>query len=794
MFATIAILSFALAIALNTTMYSLLDALIDPRVDVPQPEQLRRMQLFGDAARRLRPGAIDDALRGVPGIVGATGSRFVTTGGEATVEHGPLAVDVTIREVRANFFTVLAVRPSEGRVFSEADRRAAAPLAVVSDRLVARLFPDGRLPVGATVYVEGRPYTVVGVVPLSPIISELSVDAWLFNPETERAVYLGLIRLSGGADSAVAASALPVVAARLAIASGGKASEATFRLRGTVVRQFRVGRFHWALAAAALAVLLVACGNLANLQLARGLSRSSELAIRSALGATRRDLVSLMLNEVLLLAAAGLCLGLVLAFWGIRLLHAAIPPAMADFLIAPSVHWPMLGVAVGATLVCLAIVGLWPAWRMAGVDPNALLKSRAGTGAHRHHRRRYAGLIVIQLSLALPLLCGMMLIARSAWRLDRASYLIEQIVGYDPRPLVTANVTLDAPPGARLQLASVAADLVARVRALGDVADATVITSAPPLHHTVTVQDQEGYEREIPAPMWEERLVSPSYFKTLRRPITAGSGFNEGAYGFSEVVMDEPTARYLWRGGNPIGRLMKFGDRRSATPWARVVGVMHDQMDTTTLRLRDPAFGNHLAALYRPFTVNDTMVVGPRGLQLTLMARVHGDPHRAAVQIRHALWTMASVASSHVMPLDDRLGITTARTRERFVAFIFTIFAAIGTALALLGVYSIVAHSVTERRREFGVRISLGATSARILRDVLREGNLVALLGIAGGLLFTKWTAFWVIPFVNGKDDVFDAAFFALIAISLALTTVLAALIPAVHATRIDPTEALRSD
>lgn len=791
-FTVIAILSFALAIALNTTMYSLLDALIDPQVDVRQPEQLYHFRFFGDVHHRLQRGALEDALRsGVPSFAAISGSRFASS---STVERGQQALDASVRAVRWNLFEVLGTPAVEGRVFTRADGAARTPLAIVSSQFAAQLFPDGALPIGATIAVDGRPYNIVGVVRSSAVVGELNCDVWTLPADAERSVPVSLIRLRDHADSNTITLQLPVIAARLAVAAGDKPNEARLLLNGYAVRQFRVGRFHWALVAGAIAVLLVACGNLANLQLARGLGRSSELALRSALGATRADLVALMMSEIVLLATIGLTLGLTLSYWGIHLLQATIPSAMSNLLVAPTVHLRMLIVAVAATLVCLIIVGLWPAWRIARVDPNLMLKNRAGTGAHRQHRRKYAAMIVLQIALALPLLCGAMLVVRSAWRFDVPSFLVRQIVGFDPRPLVSANVTLDAAPGSRVDLGATAPELVSRIRALDGVVDAVVIGTGSPLNKSVTIEDAAGYVREFPAPMWDATLVTPAYLRTVGRPLTAGSDFNEGLHAVPEVIVDDPTAHYLWRGGSAVGRLIKFGDLRSNAPWARVVGVVHEQMDTATLRLRDPGYGNHLGLVYRTLTPTDFALASRLGVQLTVMARVRGDPHRVAVEMRHALWTMPGVASSYVMPLEDRLGITRGRAGARFVSFIFGIFAALGTALAALGVYGIVSHSVRERRREFGVRISLGATPRDVIRDVLREGNVLALLGIAGGLLFTRETVAWLYPFLNGKDDVYDAPLFALIALALAATTVVAALVPAVRATTVDPVEALRNE
>ena len=404
-FASIAILSFSLAIALNTSMYSLLDALLDPQVDVRQPAQLYHFGFFGNY-RRLPSGALEDALRsGIPSFVAVSGARFRLS---STVERGSQALDASVEAVRWNLFDVLGTHAVEGRVFMRDDATAGTPLAIIGDRFAAQLFPDGALPLGATIAVDGHPYTIVGVVRSSALVSELAAELWILPPDAEHSVPASLIRLREGADLSSIKNQLPVIAARLAMAAGDPPNQARLLLNGYAVRQFRVGRFHWALVAAGLAVLLVACGNLANLQLARGMARSSELALRSALGATRADLVALMMYEVALLAAAGLGLGLLLAYWGIQLLQATIPHAISDILVAPTVHARMLVAAVAATIVCLLIVGLWPAWRIARVDPNLMLKSRAGTGAHRQHRRKYAAMIVLQIALALPLLCGAM--------------------------------------------------------------------------------------------------------------------------------------------------------------------------------------------------------------------------------------------------------------------------------------------------------------------------------------------------------------------------------------------------
>jgi ABC-type antimicrobial peptide transport system permease subunit len=186
--------------------------------------------------------------------------------------------------------------------------------------------------------------------------------------------------------------------------------------------------------------------------------------------------------------------------------------------------------------------------------------------------------------------------------------------------------------------------------------------------------------------------------------------------------------------------------------------------------------------------------VGPAGVSLVAEVRTKRDADRTAVDVRHLLWATPGIANAYVTTLDDRYGLTVARARDWFVTVIFTLFATLGTALVALGVFGIVAHSVTERRQEFGVRISLGATRRHILREVLRNGRIVGLAGAALGLYLTGQTVGTLSFFLNGEFDINDALLFATIAGVLAATALIAALVPALRATRIDPVEAMRNE
>lgn len=801
-FSAIAILSLGLAIALNVVIYSLLVALVDPPVDVRQPDQLHAFRYYGDIHHRLPAGAVESALRsGVTSFEGVTGYRSLVVGRESSIEYAGVERTVLPLVVRTNLFQLLGTHAVAGRTFLPSDSASGATATVLSDRIARRLFGDEHSAIGRQVTVDGVRYAVIGVVPRVTVFPGLDTDVWLLASASgtgaaSKPVPPTLIRLRDGASPALVQNQLNLLAARLAAAAGESSRDTRMWLtQDKAERQFHLGYFHWALVAAVLAVLFVACGNLANLQLARGLARGSELAVRTALGATRGSLVATLVLESSILAAGGLVIGLVASVWGVSFIRATIPSEIAGYLIQPQVSWGMFAAALAAALLALILVGLLPALRISRVDANVLLKSRAGTGANRKHRRGYSVLLVAQLALALPLLCGAALLARSSWRFRNGEFVERYWIGYDPSRGVQATFTAMAPPSGWVRVADVGSAVVARLRALPSVTDAGASVNIAPQGMALTVAKSNGEYRDAQAPMWSTRVVTPGFFRAMGRTMSHGNDFAEGAYGASEVVMDDPTAHFLWPNENPIGKLIKFGNAMSNAPWVRVVGTLRDMRDTTTLRYLDPDNGFHPELVYRTMTSSDSVRAGSSGgVSFTIEVRSRGDAERTATDVRHLLWATPGIADSYVRTLDDAFGLTLQRARGWFVTLIFSIFAVLGTALVALGVFGIVSQSVAQRRQELGVRISLGASSAQIIRDVLSEGRLVALSGMAIGLYLTANTVGWLSEFLNGQFDTNDALLFAAVALSLAATAFIAALAPALRATRIDPVEAMRSE
>jgi putative ABC transport system permease protein len=788
-FLAIAVVSLGLAIALNTVMYSVLDALLNPVVDVRGPDRLFALRYFGKT-RGLDRGALRSALRS--GRHTYEDVSGYSDAPESLVEHERRLQQVVTILVRPDFLVLLGVRPIAGRVLVPSDANSPTCTVVISDRLAGQLFARHDNPVGGEVRVDDRECTVVGVVPKYVNFPALDADLWRLPSPRQAALPINMIRLRPGADPRQVENELGVLADRLAVQAGERASTTRFDLKPWMKRQFRVSNFHYALIAAVLAVLLVACANLANLQLARGIGRSRELATRAALGAARSRLIEHLLAETILVAGAGLLLGVLLTFVGIHVLTASIPETIADYMVAPRTSWGMFAFATGVALTCIVLVGVAPAMRVSRVDPNELLKSGAGTGAHKRNTRLYGWLIVGEIGLTLALLCGAVGLLRGAWLLSDRRYLTEALYGFDPTPMIGITLTQQAVPKANVSLADAAAGVVARIRAVPGVADATIRTGAPPEDRTVTVIDATGFPKEAPAPNWAVSVVSSSYFSTMGLPVTSGRGFIEGELDSRAVVVDAATAKFLWPKANPIGQMIKFGDGASRVPWSRVVGVVGDRYDREQYAADAVADWPHLGSVYRAVSIEDSIGANADGSYMTrAFVRSSTDAGRLAIELRHALTPIALDGRLGVETFLDGDHITLRRTRSAFVASLFIVFASIAVALAAIGVYGLVAHSVAERRREIGVRIALGATQRDILRALLREGNVLVLAGVAVGLWLTMKTVVWLGMFMV---DAHDAVLFGSLAATLFVIVVVAALIPGLRATRIDPVEALRPE
>jgi predicted permease len=797
-FSIVAVLSLALAIALNTTMYSVIDALVNPKLDATDPDRLYWLTIWGDSRHHVDDATRASLLRTGVNTYEAVSLYNANLGAfsRVAIEYKRHYQQVSTAEVAPNFFQVLGARPLAGRTFTDADVNAETQPVILTEGLANALFTDGESPIGKTVDIDGNPVPVIGVVSGAAHLPDRTSDLYRLPPPGTvlSSLPVNVVRLRKGVSGAAADRQFHVLSTRLAALLGLTPADVWFQLKPMKAPQFSFGGFHYALIGAVIAVLLIACANLANLQLARGIGRSRELALRAALGASRADIVAQLVLESALLAGAGLIAGLLMTFWGMHLLASRIPPSVASYITAPQTSWRVFAFAVAASIVCVMLVGLIPAIRVSGVDPNDLLKSGAGTGANKKNRRQYGIMVVAEIGLSLALLSGASIVVRAALRLR------EVHLGFDIEPLSTAWLSWSAPRDTVVRYTDIANEVVSRVRSLPDVAEASAFFHRGFTSGTVVVYQAGVVPRTVPGDGYD--IVSPSHLRTLNVRIVAGRDFLSARSSEAEVIVDEKTAHVLWPGMNPIGERVKLGGAKTLQPWVRVVGVaanLGDPREVVTTHSNGIHY-SPLGAIYYLPSMSDSIILkrfkrAPPGMmpftELQLLVRSKSDHERMPITLRLSLRDAPPVHLLLAERMDNQLW--QERASHDFIATVFSAFAVLAIGLASLGIYGLVSHSVAERRREIGVRIALGATARDVLHAVLREGNVLALGGVAVGLLFTKYTAGWLVAF-SAEDDKYDATLFAAMAAVLFAVAVVSAVIPGLRATRIDPVESLRSE
>ncbi len=791
-FSIVAVVSLGLAIALNTTMYSVLDAMINPRVDVAHPEELFSLSVWGDRFGKITLQQRADILASASSTLTAT----ATFGGlrePAMLEHGRRLRRGGVAQVSPNIFRFLGIHPTEGRAFTDADYTDSSSPVVVSSAVASGLFPFESA-VGSTISIDGASHPIIGVIDRAAQVPGSEYAVWMLPPPTVplSALPANIARLRPGITLKQAQPTIDELSHRfglLAAAAGESLKGAGFLLKPIGYQQFHFAGFHFALIGAVLAVLLIACANLANLQLARGLGRSRELALRTALGATRKDIIAQLLLESGLLAAAGLAFGLLATLWGNKLLEARIPPSVAEWVIAPQTSWRMFAFGIVACVVCVVIIGLVPALHVSRADPNELLKSGAGTGANTRNRRKYSLMIMVEMGLSLAVLSGTALVVRSAFVFDSFE------TGFDLKPLSEAWVFNRAPHVSKRYVDG-QNEVLSLLASVPDVASAAVTSYGYLEDNGIAAVDAHGDKRSYVALRQGYTVVSPGYLRTMQIPLVQGHDFTDGTATAGEMIIDEQTATYLWPDGHWVGNQIKLGSDSSHAPWIRIVGVARqtrtnvNQHDVDNPHAPPP---HTLGKMYYRPAATDSFVANRYGYMSNAVIRARRDPQHLPLNVRRAFTKLPASWTTSVGTMEEAMGLLRLRESHDFVADIFQLFTLLALGLAALGIYGVVAHSVAERRREFGVRIALGADTRQILRAVLREGNAVALGGVAVGLLCTKYTVSWLYAF-SFDGDQYDAPLFAAMAAVLFIVAIVAALGPALRATRIDPVEAMRSE
>ena len=690
--------------------------------------------------------------------------------------------------VTAGVFPTLGVQPVLGRTFTEGEDTPGAPMrAILSWQVWQDRFGGDPGVLGEVVRVNGESGEVIGVMPegfafpaTQDIWVPLRMDA-LALPRGQGTRLTVVGKLKEGVTQEQAATEFAGIAARLA--NDYPETNQGFGVRVTPFTELAMGgetsRLLYTMLAVVSMVLFIACANVANLLLARAAVRSKEVGIRTAMGATRSRVVSQMVAEALALALAGGALGAAVAWLGIEWFNRAIEGTDPPFFLVFRVDLPILLFIFGVSVLAAVLAGGIPALKASGMDVSGVLKDESRGSSSLRIGRLSRGLVVGEIAMSMGLLVAAGLMTKSVTRLRSLD------MGFDPGAVMTARLGLfeaEFPdPESRLRFFE---ELRARLQDAPGVRAASLGTVLPGLGHGLGsfAVEGEAYATDRDYPTARFGLADTGYFETVDLPVVMGRGFDLGDNGRGEpvAIVNESFAKRFLQGGSPLGRRIRAGTSGSAEPWRTVVGVVPDAWMQGLGNSEDLPDG-----FYVPLQQSDARFI-------SILARGGGDPTNLTAAIREAV---GAVHPDTPLYFVDTLK---GRIEENTWAFnvfgiLFTVFGAVALFLAAVGLYGVMAFSVSRRTPEVGIRMALGARGGQVLGLILRQGLgqiLVGLgvgLGLAFGVSYGLRNMFFE---VSARDPVV----FGLVASVLLLTGLAASAVPARRATQVDPLTALRAD
>ncbi|MFL6257643.1 MAG: ABC transporter permease [Pyrinomonadaceae bacterium] len=789
-FALVAVLTLALGIGANTAIFSVIDAALLRSLPYREPGRIvhlwetKRSRDF-EQREASYPDFLDWRAQGAEvfeGLAGYTSRAFtLADAGEATRARGAA--------VTANFFDLLGVNAVAGRTFVEGeDGRDAQRVAVISHGLWQRRFGGERAAVGREVTLDGEAYTVVGVLPAEFNFALLGdTEVWTPlapTPDVASQRYMHWLKVIGrlkqGASLEAAQAHLATIAARIERDDPG--AHAGVGLRAVPLQEEFVGPVRpvlFVLLGAVGFVLLIACTNVANLLLARSAARQKEVAIRSALGASRWRVVQQLLTESVLLSLAGGAAGLVLALWGVDLLVTLIPSAQLaqmPYLRSLSLNRDVLLFAMGLSLLTGVLFGLTPALSASRTDLQGALKEGGRNTVSRGSRRLRDLLVVAEVALALMLLVGAGLLMKSL------VLMLKVDPGFDTRGLLTMRVAL--PParyGEDAKAARFYEEMLRRIASVQGVRGAA-LTSNLPLANEGGTGTPQIVGRQTPASELTEahlRNVSANYFEVLGVPVVAGRPFAErdDATAPPVILVNKTYAERVFPNEDPLGRRATF--KFTGETQFEIVGVVGDEKVTSLDARTTPVVYFHVRQ-------------GPDSSAALVVRTDAADPLALAPAVRAEVRALdPEVPAFAVQTLEQMVAGSRAAFMRRYPAYLTGVFACVALLLALVGIYGVVSYAVTQRTHEIAIRVALGAQSRDVLRLVLGHGLLLALGGIAAGAVGALALTRLISGLLFGVSAA-DPAVYGLVALLLTAVALLACLIPARRATKVDPIGALR--
>ena len=802
-FAFVTILTLALGIGANTAIFSVVNAVILRPLGYPEPDRLIYIssqfpQMGFDQFWMSPPEFLEFQERT---------RAFSAVGAFATGQANLTAADrprrVNSGQASASLFKALGVNAMYGRTFEPAETLPNGPrVAVLTYELWKSAFGGTAAVLGSEIEVNGLRRTVVGIMPPRFDVADQHVEVWAplvidpANRQNRGSHYLYLIgRLAGGATLQGAQAELdtllagwPSSIARAATATNGPHTPDTknHRLRLDPLQMQIVGSARTAvfvLQGAVIFVLLIACANLANLLLARAESRHKEFAVRSALGAGRWRLLRQFMVEGCLLSFTGAALGLAVAVAGVRALIAAYPdslPRSADVALDLGVltFTLVIGLATGA------VFGLAPLLHLAPDATSLALKeggTRTTAGAGRNRIRR--GLVAAEVALAVALVIGAGLLLRTVMNLSNVDS------GFKRGQLVTFAVTLPNATYARPeQKRSFYQRLIEQLRSTSGVQSVAGMTGLPPLRQ-VDANDTmiEGYVAPPEGPFNNVdyyQTVTTGYVETMGIPVVEGRAFQPSDAMATTVLINETMARTFYKGQSPIGRRVKPSSA-SAMPFFTIVGVLKDVKQGGV----DQKTGTELYFNFEQLTTTVPQFgVGT----MNIVLRTTQPPNALAGTIHQAVGALdPSLPIEKLRSMDDVFG--EAIGRPRLLAQLLGIFAGLAILLAAIGSYGVLSYMVTERRREIGIRMALGADRGSVMRMVLSQGLRLTLIGVVAGLAAAFAMSRVLASLLFGVRPSDPATIVSVVTLIGAVALV-ACYIPARVATRVDPMIVLREE
>jgi putative ABC transport system permease protein len=779
-FSLIAVITLSLGIGANTAIFSVVNAVLLRNLPYHNAKQLVVVASSSPSGDRdgLSVPDLQDYQAQMPALEDLTGFQSQSV----NVTGGDRPDRVRGAFVTSNFFKVFNLSPLIGRTFAEGeDRQGGEKLAVVNEKMWQERLNSDRNLAAKKLILNGEPYSVIGVVsstfkqPFDP-----DVEVWMPVPnypgntgKRDWRLLFGMGHLKPGVNVSQAQAEASTVATLLAQAypteNGGRGARVEY-LRDILLSDIRP--MLWLLFAAVGVILLIACANLANLLMARGLSRQKEIAVRAALGASRWRLIRQLLTETTLIGLLGGAGGLLLAYWGLYGL-LKLPQNFVNTTEA-TLDSRVLLFALSVSLVTGWLFGLVPALQLARPELQSSLKEGArGSGEGSRWNRVRSGFVVTQVALSLLLLVSSGLLIRSFDKLLRVN------AGFRPEQLLSLEYRL---PRAKykdpIAQWNFHRQVVEQLQQVPGVQSATLVRGLPFSGNGGTTRIVLP-DREPPAKGMEPEVMfntaMPNYFETIGIPLLRGRvfGSEDQAKTPAVVVINQMMAQRFWPNQDPLGKQVKFAQDGST---ATIVGVVGD------------AKHYYLEEEQRP-QMYDTYSQDS-GLFATVLIRTTGEPLSLAEAVRQAIWKVdPDQPMWKIRTVEFLMSRSTAD--RRFLMVLMGIFASLALVLTIVGLYGVISYLVNQRTQEIGIRMALGAQVSDILRMVLKQAMVLVLTGVALGLA-AAWLLTRLMSRLLYQVSATDPMTFAGIALLLIIVALLACYVPARRATKVDPLVALR--